>query len=56
MHAQNWKQPFDEDVAKAKDRHQNAIAEAHEEFKKPRLKHGSNGMRTTGPLKMPGMP
>jgi hypothetical protein len=34
MHAQNWKQPFDEDVAKAKDRHQNAIFEAHEEFKK----------------------
>src|SRR5207302_1113401 len=33
MHAQNWKQPFDEDVAKAKDRHQNAIAEAHEAFK-----------------------
>ena len=34
MHAQNWKQPFDEEVAKAKDRHQNAIFEAHEEFKK----------------------
>src|SRR5438045_7096974 len=34
MHAQNWKQPFDEDVAKAKDRHQNAIFEAHEEFKR----------------------
>ena len=28
-HATNWKQPFDEDVAKAKDRHQQAIAEAH---------------------------
>src|SRR3954470_7508577 len=33
MHAQNWKQPFDEEVAKAKDRHQQAIAEAHDAFK-----------------------
>jgi hypothetical protein len=29
MHAQNWKSPFDEDVAKAKDRHQQAIRAAH---------------------------
>jgi flagellar motility protein MotE (MotC chaperone) len=28
MHAQNWKAPFDDDVARAKDRHQQAIAEA----------------------------
>jgi len=34
MHAQDWKQGFDEDVAKAKDRHQQAIAEAHDAFKK----------------------
>ena len=34
MHAQNWKAPFDEDVMRAKDRHQSAIVAAHEEFNK----------------------
>ena len=29
MHAQNWKEPFDEEVTRAKDHHQQAITEAH---------------------------
>ena len=34
MRAQNWKAPFDEEVTKAKGRHQQAINDAHAAFNK----------------------
>jgi hypothetical protein len=34
MHAQNWKAPFDEEVTRAKGRHQQAIADADDTFRK----------------------
>jgi hypothetical protein len=32
MHAQNWKAPFDEEVTRARDKHQHALSEAHRQF------------------------